>query len=152
MLSSRQCLLTFAYHHSMTLLTFHSITIRSWTPVGTFFNPITNTIFNSAFQRKSCTSTCNLALEQDKGVVIEHREGKPHTLQALKQVFKKQGRTEYRNKEEKIRLSIFYTPSETIHFLIWSLKPDIIISIMYKKLICNLKSSTAFLYYYNRFN
>lgn len=107
MLSSRQCLLTFAYHHSMTLLTFHSITIRSWTPVGTFFNPITNTIFNSAFQRKSCTSTCNLALEQVKGVVIEHREGKPHTLQALKQVFKKQGHTEYRRGENKVEYILY---------------------------------------------
>lgn len=85
MFSSRKCLLTFAYHYSMTLLTFHSVKIRSWPPaVNFFFYPITNTILNNPFQRKSCTRTCNLTVGQDKGTVTELREEKSHASQALK--------------------------------------------------------------------
>lgn len=37
MFSSRKCLFTFAYHYSMTLLAFYSLTNRSLPPVVNFF-------------------------------------------------------------------------------------------------------------------
>lgn len=132
MFRSRKCLLTFIYNTAQ--------------PTDFSLN------FNNPFQSKSCTTTCNLTLEQGRGTVTKLRKETPHTFRALKLSIC----CSRRNKDMR------KSKAENISHPIWNhstfnmkRKIGYIWFTPYTKttLISNVKrlnSIATFLYYYNR--